>query len=45
MGIWGRGMNLDQWFDACNRKLVFFGYTSKMWSLTGGWFFDVSMAV
>jgi hypothetical protein len=45
VGIWCRGMNLGQWFDACNRKLCFFGYMSNMWSLTGVWFLDVSMDV
>ena len=45
VGIWCRGMNLGQWFDVCNRTFVFFANTNKMWSLTGGWFLDVSMAV
>ena len=45
VGIWCCGMNLGQWFDACNRKCLFVGYTSNMLSLTGGWFLDVSMVV
>ena len=46
--VWGFGVVLIFSVNGlmfCNATFVFFSCSSNMWSITGGWFLDVSMFV